>query len=359
MSRSIMWDYIAQEPETLALLLGSGQTDNYAGTEKNIEAIYFVAHGSSFNAAVTVSDFFTRMTGIRVYAMTPGNFMHGGSNAAAEKKERTVIAVISQTGTSSGAVDTLAMVRDQGFRTLAVTATAGSPVEELADKCLYLMCGPEDSNAKTKGYSATLLLLIMLAVSIGRMNGHISSELADVCLEEARGMVSCIGPVIRQAEAFCEQNAFGKELNDLYVLGSGMNFGTAQEGQLKHMETCCIPTMFNDIGEFSHGMHRSITERSSVLLIRTKDRDDTLTLQAYRYLKGITEHVWMIDAAGETFDDGSVLSIPCFMNTQSVLLTTLCIQVMSVYAPEKTGLDPNRDAHNDFTDYVGTRVNQR
>lgn len=354
-----MWDYIAQEPETLALLLESGQTDDYARTEEGIEAIYFVAHGSSFNAAVTIADFFTRMTGIRVYAITPGNFMYSGSNILSENKKKTVIAVISQTGTSSGAVDTLTMVKGLGFRTLSITATAGSPVEELAEKCLYLMCGPEDSNAKTKGYSATLLLLIMLAVSIGRQSRHISSELADTCTEEVHSMVSCIESVTREAIEFCKRNVFGKDLKDLYVLGSGMNFGTAQEGQLKHMETCCIPTMFNDIGEFSHGMHRSITEGSSVLLIRTRDRDDALTLQTYRYLKGITEHVWMIDATGEEFDDSNVLSIPCFLNTQAVLLTTLCIQVMSVYAPELTGNDPNRDAHNDFTDYVGTRVNQR
>ncbi len=354
-----MWDYIAQEPEVLAKLLGSDQTDRYAESEKDIEAIYFVAHGSSFNAAVTAADMLAGLTGIRVYAATPGNFMNGRGSALCEDRSRTVIAVISQTGTSSGAVDTLEMVKADGFRTLSFTGVPGSPVDELSDRCLYLMCGPEDSNAKTKGYSATLMVLMQLAVSLGRARGRISEELAGLYAAELRGMAAAVPEVRARAEEWCGSSGFGRDMKDLYVLGSGMNFGTAQEGQLKHMETCCIPTMFNDIGEFSHGMHRSITPESSVLLIRTPRADDGLTLKAFEYLKGISGHIWMIDATGETFDDGHVLSVPRFERTQSVLLTTLCIQVMSVYAPELRGLDPNRDAHNDFTDFVGTRVNQR
>jgi fructoselysine-6-P-deglycase FrlB-like protein len=121
------------------------------------------------------------------------------------------------------------------------------------------------------------------------------------------------------------------------------------------METMCIPTMFNNIGEFSHGMHRSIGGQSSVLLIKSCDGMKGQIEQAYQYLKNITDHVWMIDATGEASDEARRLCVPFFADTQSLLLTTLVIQVISVYAPEYNGKDPNRDAHNDFTVIAGTR----
>ena len=167
-------------------------------------------------------------------------------------------------------------------------------------------------------------------------------------------------PALRdRTVAWCGENDFGAAMKDLYVLGSGMNFGTAQEGQLKLMETMCIPTMFNDIGEFSHGMHRSITPLSSVLLLRSENEYAGLTAQIYRYLRGITEHVWMIDATGEPAMDGHCLCVERFAQTQSLLLTTLAVQALSVYAPERQGLDPNRNAHDDFTEVVGTRVKEK
>lgn len=44
--------------------------------------------------------------------------------------------------------------------------------------------------------------------------------------------------------------SYGKDMKDIYVIGDGMQFGSCLEGQLKLMETMCMPTMFNDILEF-------------------------------------------------------------------------------------------------------------
>ena len=54
--------------------------------------------------------------------------------------------------------------------------------------------------------------------------------------------------------------------------------------------------------------------------------------------------------------DCDCICVGYFPETQSLLLTTLAVQVLSAYAPKSQGLDPNRDAHNDFTEVVGTRV---
>lgn len=357
MLSSIMWNYIVQEQEVLSKLVRSSQTDEFA-TKKGFElkAIYFVAHGSSFNAAVSTLSYFAKKARVRAYAYTPGNFCSGCSAVALEDPASTLVVVISQTGTSSGAIKALEYASTLGLNTLSITAISDSPIALKADHTLYLMCGEENSNAKTKGYSATLTLLLLLALSIGFQNGTLDMNKKLASIDEISGMNQSIPEVIEKALDFCKRTKLWENMLDLYVLGSGMNFGTAQEGQLKLMETMCIPTMFNDIGEFSHGMHRSISAKSSVLLIKSDDDMKDLIEQSYQYLKGITQNVWIIDSTGEGVGESNRLTIPSFVDTQSVLLATLVIQIMSVYAPELNGEDPNRNAHDDFTIVVGTRL---
>lgn len=357
---SIMWSYIAQEREALGRLMSSEAVGAFAArVGGGLEAVYMVAHGSSFNAAVAVADFLARVAGLRVYAVTPANFCCNHATFCGEDRSKTLVAAISQTGTSAGVIEALELAREWGFATLGITDVADSPIARKAHHMLPLLCGEENSNAKTKGYSATLLVLMRLAVELGLTRGTISEAQVEDINTEFAGMIEKLPALREQTAVWCGENDFGADMKDLYVLGSGMNFGTAQEGQLKLMETMCIPTMFNDIGEFSHGMHRSITPSSSVLLLRSENEYAGLTAQIYRYLRGITEHVWMIDATGEAAIDGRCLCVEKFPQTQSLLLTTLAVQVLSVYAPERRGLDPNRNAHDDFTEVVGTRVKEK
>lgn len=357
MQQSIMWQYIAQEPVSLARLMQSKQTDEYA--EKNgewIRTVYIVGHGSSFNAGVCTAGFFAENAKIRAYAQTPGFFCNGGSTFSQENPQSTLIVLISQTGTSAGTIGALEHAKASGFRTLAITEVEDSPIAKKADDVLRLFCGIEESNAKTKGYSATLVLLMRLALSFGKRNGTLNEQEHRFCLDELDGMIRELPNVQERVQAFCRRTAFGRGMRELYVLGSGMNFGTAQEGQLKLMETMCIPTMFNDIGEFSHGMHRAINRGSSVLFIKSCDSMKDSIEQSYQYLKGICDNVWLIDASGEESPDDGRIVLPLYKGTQSLLLTTLAVQILSVYAPECNGLDPNRDAHNDFTVVAATRV---
>lgn len=354
---SVMWKYIGQEQAVLTQQMRSRQTYEYADQNgESIQTIYFVAHGSSFNAAVCMEGFFSRFARIRAFAYTPGKFQSGGSPILLEDPATTLVVVISQTGTSTGAIRSLGYAHSLGFRTLGITAESKSPLAEIAQHTLYLLCGLEESNAKTMGYSATLLLLMLLALALGSRKGVLDIVERDICLDELERMIQLVPEVLEQTKFFCEQTTFGEGLYDLYVIGSGMNLGTAQEGQLKLMETMCIPTMFNDIGEFSHGMHRAINSDSSVLLIRSADNQEGLIQQAYSSLTRITNKVWMIDTSADPTASLKCLRIPSFPKTGSLILVTLAVQVMSVFAPEYNDLDPNRSAHDDFVQLLGTRL---
>lgn len=356
-NKSIMWDYIAEEPEILAKLMDAQEIREFAGrVGKDTEAIYFVAHGSSYNAALAVSDFLSAYGGVRVYVYTPANFRHNAYALQREEKKSVLVAAISQTGTSSGVVEALCEARRDGFCTLGITDVPDSPVARESEYTLLLGCEREDSNAKTKGYSATLLVLLLLAVHLGYEKQIVSNEKKAAVLQEIDEQIREIPDLSERMKNWCTESNFGDALKEVYVLGYGMNFGTAMEGQLKLMETMCIPSMFNDIGEFSHGMHRAITKRSSVLLLQTRSSLAELAEKTFHYLKRIAGHVWMLDASGKTDEEEGRILIKAYPLTQSLLLMTLAIQVLSVFAPEQVGKDPNRDANDSFTEVAHTRM---
>lgn len=102
-NKSIMWDYIAEEPEILEKLMDAQEIREFAGrVGKDTEAIYFVAHGSSYNAALAVSDFLSAYGGVRVYVYTPANFRHNAYALQREEKKSVLVAAISQTGPAAG-----------------------------------------------------------------------------------------------------------------------------------------------------------------------------------------------------------------------------------------------------------------
>ncbi|MEQ2425057.1 SIS domain-containing protein [Enterocloster hominis (ex Hitch et al. 2024)] len=353
---SVMWDYIREEQEALGRMLDDEALFETAGSVPELEAVYIVAHGSSYNASVVMSDFLSRYMRVRVYGYTPANFMHNCSSIKCEDRKHCMVVAISQTGTSRGLLEAAGLAKDMGFAVMGVTQVKDSPLTHLADRCLYLGCGDEESNAKTKGYSSTLLALMIFGLQYGLSHGKLEQEMYQAVLQELKQCVSRLDTAMDQVADWCKKSGFGCRMENLYVLGAGMNYGTAMEGQLKLMETMCIPTMFNDIEEFSHGMHRSINETSSVILLNTDNLYTELISATFSYLMNITDRVLMLYAGNGSVCGDKVLKLDYYPLTQSVLVLTMAIQVLSVYIPEAGGYDPNREANDDYTQYVHTRV---
>ncbi|MBQ1438472.1 MAG: SIS domain-containing protein [Solobacterium sp.] len=353
MFESVMWTYMNEEKDCLQNLLDHKETIRTAAENcADLQALYITAHGSSYNAAGAAAAFISRIAKVRVYAYTPSSFRYNASSIHAEDKEHTVVLGISQTGTSRGVLEALESAAE--FKRIAVTNEKDSPIDAMCDQTLYLGCGEENSNAKTKGYSATLLTLMIFGIELAAVKGVIGTADIASYYEELQACVNAIPEVINKTVKWCEMTGYGTGMDNLYVIGNGMNFATAMEGQLKLMETQCIPTMFNDIVEFSHGMHRSLTEHSNVILLNSAEEQE-LTEQTVDYLRQKGIPAVMLNGTSEK-EGSDVINVGFYPLTSSILTMTAALQAISAFVPEHNGMDPNRDANNDYTDFVSTRV---
>lgn len=354
MKSSIMWKYMEEEATLLKRLMADGEVKEKISAMKDMETLYIVAHGSSYNAANAVAPMLSKLCRIRVYVYTPSNFIHNAYSLQWENKEHTWVCGISQTGTSRSVLEAVKQAKKDGFSLLGITNTIASPMEQISDVCCHLQCDEEDSNAKTKGYSSTLVLLWKLTLELAKQKNSISQAEADAITAELDEQIAYLPKLQKQVYEWCEQYRYGEHMNHLYMIGNGVNFATAMEGMLKLMETMCIPTMFSDIEEFSHGMHRSIKPDSYVILLHDGINAEAMD-KTFAYLNEKGCHTLMLNGA-DSQATGNVIAWKAFPHTSSVLLFTAVIQVISAFVPELHGMDPNRNANDDYTECMNTRI---
>ena len=128
---SIMWDYIREEQAALSRMLDDKALFECAGSLPQVDAIYIVAHGSSFNGAVVMSDFLSRCMNARVYGYMPANFIHSCHSLLCEDRKRCMVVAISQTGTSRGLLEAAVHARELGFAVVGITQVTDSPISRL------------------------------------------------------------------------------------------------------------------------------------------------------------------------------------------------------------------------------------
>ncbi|NLJ87069.1 MAG: SIS domain-containing protein, partial [Firmicutes bacterium] len=231
---------------------------------------------------------------------------------------------ISQSGQSLAAVRALEQAKSIGTRTIAVTAGKGSPISKAADQTVLVNCGEERVGPKTKGYSATVMVLIGLA---GYLEGH-----------------GLDGEIVHRIQSYLDGEDLIKDLVDnnsqtnlCFVIGSDDNFGTAREGALKIMEIAKIPSMYFDVEDSMHGPFTTVTENSFVIVLGI---DET----AKERMEGLVKILERIGAKGCFISDGRIQSLGGEMDLENLYCDSIAdivpIQLLSYYFALARGVNP-------------------
>src|ERR1700676_4475294 len=163
-----MLEEIRQQPEALARTL-SGELRRVEKFKRLVEKqrprlIVLVARGTSDNAAQFGRYLLEITTGIPVSLAAPSIATLYG--ARVNYRDALVVA-ISQSGESTDTNLVLERARQQGAVTLGITNEASSTLAGLAEHLFLVRAGKEKSVAATKTYTGQMLILYLLAYSLG------------------------------------------------------------------------------------------------------------------------------------------------------------------------------------------------
>ena len=306
-----------------------------------ISKIFIVACGTAYHAGIVGKYYLENLARIPVEVDIASEFRY--RNPLVDANCLTI--VISQSGET---IDTLAALKEAkrlGSRTLAVTNVVGSSIAREADQVVYTYAGPEIAVASTKAYTTQLLVMLMLAVYVGRLRGTLDGNKADALAKGLHKVPEQLHDMLEnvdQIKVFARH--YGSSL-DAFFLGRSLDYAVALEGALKLKEISYIHAEAYAAGELKHGTLALIVEGVPVIVLATQEDVYDKTVSNLQEVKAREAMVIAIALEGDDsiakYAD-HVIYIPRADKELAPILAVLPLQLLAYYAALTRGCDVDK-----------------
>lgn len=306
-----------------------------------ISKIFIVACGTAYHAGIVGKYYLENLARIPVEVDIASEFRY--RNPLVDANCLTI--VISQSGET---IDTLAALKEAkrlGSRTLAVTNVVGSSIAREADQVVYTYAGPEIAVASTKAYTTQLLVMLMLAVYVGRLRGTLDGNKADAL---AKGLHKVPEQLYDMLENVDQIKVFARHYGsslDAFFLGRSLDYAVALEGALKLKEISYIHAEAYAAGELKHGTLALIVEGVPVIVLATQEDVYDKTVSNLQEVKAREAMVIAIALEGDDsiakYAD-HVIYIPRADKELAPILAVLPLQLLAYYAALTRGCDVDK-----------------
>ena len=325
-------DELEEQPEVVARVLADGVDDAraLAGVLSRADVTHVVVagRGTSDNAARYAQYVWGELAGLSTSLATPSLY---GGQAPPPRLDGAAVVVVSQSGQSPDLVAVAHAGAAQHRPVVAITNDPSSPLAGAADLVVDLRAGPERAVAATKTYTASLVVVAMVA-----------HELAG----GGAGPVQQLGPAVEAALATDGVEDAAEVLRDAaatMVLGRGWHLASAHEWALKLQELGGLVAQSWSTADAEHGPVAAVDRRTPLLAVTTSDsrsHDRTRALLARLAHDRSAPVVMACDT-----DDAVGLHLPLPSSPApwvAPIVAAPVLQRMAVATARVRGLDPDR-----------------
>ena len=230
-------------------------------TPRDFKCIYLVGHGSSLYNAQVGEYILEHIAGIPSKAIPAFAF-----SAYMEQRlidSQTLVIGISTTGETQSVCNALERARQAGSPTLAVTAYKNSAITHSVNT--VILTGGEDDqiSVKTKSYVQVLISIYLFALHLAG-DVQLKRYWLDQISLAADGAHRLLQEQWNQIKQLAEEYAKAPQV---FVLGTGPNLGTAEEGSLKIIEMAKMYSECQELEDFFHGRLREVDQNSPLFFI--------------------------------------------------------------------------------------------
>lgn len=323
---------ISEQPQILARLA------EYSGDDleeiirliKESFGTYFTACGTAAHSGIAATYLFADLAHRHV------NFAVGSEFYFLESflTSKSLLIAASQSGETMDTLEAVRSAKKHRSKVVALTNVRGSSITRLADKTLFLNCGPEKAVLATKSYTAKLALFLMLAAGMGGK------------MAEGRKLVAAAAKGVR--EILADENVAKirelahrlKDIDHLYSIGRGVNYATALEAALKIKEVSYIHAEGFAGGELKHGVIALIEEGTPCLVFVAHDKTRASILSNAKELKSRGGFIIGVSPEdNEVFDVW--LKVPD-VGPASPIVNVVPAQLLAYFLAVERGLDPDK-----------------
>jgi glucosamine--fructose-6-phosphate aminotransferase (isomerizing) len=235
---------------------------------EKIERIFIIACGTS-NYAGMVGKYL-----IEELARVPVE-----TDIASEFRYRTPILpknslaiFISQSGETADTLAALRMLKEQGVTCVSVCNVKNSTIDRETDGHLYMNSGAEIGVASTKAFTATLAIMNLIAIQLGKVKKQLSIEDEKKYVRALLATPAQMETVLTYDKFFHEAANTLKKYKGFLYMGRGVSFPIALEGALKMKELAYVHAEGYASGEMKHGPLALIDNRMAIVMLAPSDR---------------------------------------------------------------------------------------
>lgn len=320
------------------VLADSGLTDERL---REIEHIHIIACGSALHAGMVGRSVIESMCRVRCDATVASEFRYSDPIIG----EKDLCIVISQSGETADTLAAMRQAQAAGAFTVAVVNVVSSSIAREADGVLYTWAGPEIAVATTKGYSAQLAALYLIAAKMALVRGRMTEEeerkLCNDLLalpEGIRQALDCVKTMQCLASQYSNRSS-------VFYLGRGLDYAAGMEASLKLKEISYVHSEAYAAGELKHGTISLIEEGTLVVALATQKRLFEKTVSNIREVVSRGAEVILVtteDFDGDASSCKSVIRLPVCAECFSASLSIIPLQLLAYYIAVERSCDVDK-----------------
>lgn len=239
--------------------------DDFEDKWINAKRILIIACGTSWHAGLVAEYLFEDLTRIPVEVEYASEFRYRNPII----NEDDIVIAISQSGETADTLAAIKLAKENGAHIFGVCNVVGSTISRETHSGAYTHAGPEIGVASTKAFTAQVIVLTLIAISVAHKRGTISEDRMHRLMAEINSIPDKIEEALKMNDKIETIAEIYKDVSNALYLGRGYSFPVALEGALKLKEISYIHAEGYPAAEMKHGPIALIDEEMPVFVIAT------------------------------------------------------------------------------------------
>lgn len=304
---------------------------------KQADRIIITACGTSWHAALVGEYLIENLAHIPVEVEYASEFRYRNPIL----NDNDVVFAISQSGETADTLAAIKEAKQKGALVLGLVNVVGSSIARETEAGIYIHAGPEIGVASTKAFTSQVMVLLLLAISLGR--GKLLSPIEGKKLSsEILKLPDKINAILEKSDYIHQIAKTYSEAKNYLYLGRGLNYPVALEGALKMKEISYIHAEGYPAAEMKHGPIALIDENMPVVFIANKDEIYDKLISNIEEVKARKGKIIAIANEGDNkISDvaNHVIYVPETLPVLSPILNAIPLQLLAYYTALELGKD--------------------
>lgn len=269
---------------------------------QKISRVFTTGCGDSYFAPLNAELAFEQLAGLPCEPMTAMQFARYAVGFLPETGQGSnLVLAVSVSGGVSRTVEAMALARQAGATTVALTGNRTGPLGQAAEFVLETAVPPLPAELQgiivpgTRSYVASQLALYLCAIQLGEHRGHLTKATANKLRRELAHTADLMAQTIARSDKATRQAAEAWQDADQFVFcGAGPNVGTALFSAAKMLEASGDTAVAQDSEEWAHLQYFGRQVATPTVFIGAGGWDEGRSLELVTAAKAIGRRVAVI-----------------------------------------------------------------